>query len=427
MESNETANLSKSFEDLGVSQDIIEAIGYMGITKPTPIQQESIPVILSGSDLIACSQTGTGKTASFLIPIIQNCIARNSNQCYALVICPTRELALQIDQQCDAISYFCPITSMSLYGGGDGKDFVKEKESLKNGVNLIIGTPGKILSHLNLNKNIGLGIEALVLDEADRMLDMGFIEDIQRIVNLMPNRKQNLMFSATMAPAIRKLAKNLLTNPKEISFSVSKPAEKIKQRAVSIKTDDKAQYLYDYFKENKDIKSAIIFVGTKASAKFVSYKMQSGGFSAKSLHSDKLQTEREQIFQDFKSKKIVILIATNIASRGIDVEDVDVVINYDVPEDPADYVHRVGRTARAAKSGEAITLINPIEQRKWIRIEQLIEKEVEIEYPEAYPCPKFDRNNLFKPKGKGGRGRFQGKGRNKKGPSKPRQPRKSNS
>ncbi|TXC82020.1 DEAD/DEAH box helicase [Luteibaculum oceani] len=387
-----------NFKDLKVVDEIVDALGYMGITKPTNIQQAAIPIILDNKDLIACSQTGTGKTASFLIPIIQNCIKKGENENYALVVCPTRELALQIDQQCDGISYFTGISSITLYGGTGGDKFDSNRKALQEGVNLIIGTPGKILSHLNLHPEIGKRIEVFVLDEADRMLDMGFVEDITRITKLLPNRKQNLLFSATMPPSIKDLARDILTDPEEISFQISKPAAKIKQRAISLTEGDKVNYLVDWVEKNQDLKSIIIFCGTKAAAKFVSFSLQSRNYSAKSLHSDKEQSAREEIMREFKSKNLKILIATDIASRGIDVEDIDVVINYNVPNDAADYVHRVGRTARAEKSGEAITFISPNDQKRFIKIEQLIERELEIENPEGYKSPIFNREEALKRK-----------------------------
>ncbi len=401
-----------NFKELQVNEGLVEALGFMGISKPTPIQQKAIPILLDGKDIIACSQTGTGKTASFLIPIIQNCLDKDDSETYALILCPTRELALQIDQQCDGIGYFCSISSMTLYGGGDGDGFVREQKSLKAGTNIIVGTPGKVLSHLNLNPEWGKKIEVFALDEADRMLDMGFVDDIQRIVKYLPNRKQNIMFSATMPQSIRKLARGILNDPEEISFAISKPAEKIKQRGINIAEEDKPEYLLKWAKDNRDLKSVIIFCSTKSSAKFVSYKFQSSGFAAKSLHSDKEQKEREEILQQFKSKQLRLLVATNIASRGIDVEDIDVVINYNVPDEAEDYVHRVGRTARAEKSGEAITLIAPKEQRKWLKIEELIERVIEPENPEGFNPPRFDREYLAKPfKRKPNRGGGGGKGK----------------
>ncbi|MGB0165583.1 MAG: DEAD/DEAH box helicase, partial [Luteibaculum sp.] len=405
-----------NFNELNLDDSIIQALDFMGITKPTKIQQTAIPLILEGKDLIACSQTGTGKTASFLIPIIQQCQNKESSEIYSLIICPTRELALQIDQQCDGIGYFSPVSSVTLYGGGDGDGFLREKQALKSGTNILIGTPGKVLSHLNLNPEIGKQIEVFVLDEADRMLDMGFQDDINRIIEALPNRKQNLLFSATMPPSIRTLAKKFQNNPEEISFSISKPAEKINQRAVSIFEDNKVDYLLQHLEGRPELKSIIIFSATKAGAKFISFKFQSNNLSAKSLHSDKEQKEREEILQSFKAKQLRILIATNIAARGIDVENIDLVVNYHVPDEPEDYVHRVGRTARAEKDGEALTLVAPKEQRKWLRIEALIEKEFAMETPDGFKEPRFDREYLknnppgkkkgFKGKGKGGKKRF---------------------
>lgn len=369
----------------------------MGITSPTPIQAQAIPAALEGRDLIACAQTGTGKTAAFLLPLIEVIYGykpRVEGSVRALIVVPTRELALQIDQQMQAIGYFTPITSMPVYGGSDGASFDQQKAALSGGTEVIVATPGKLLSHLNLGYVSIEGLEFLVLDEADRMMDMGFIDDINRIIKFLPKERQTLMFSATMAPPIRDLAKKILHDPVEISIALSKPAEGVKQEAYVVHEPQKAPVMEHILRTN-EASSIIIFAGRKVEVKNLARHLHKRGFNAQAMHSDLEQGEREQVMLDFRNRKLRILVATNVVSRGIDIDDIDLVINYDVPQDPEDYVHRVGRTARASKKGQAITFVSEKDMREFGRIEQL------IGYPvEKVPLPgNFGEGPVYRAEG----------------------------
>jgi len=367
------------FHSLGISDELLEGLDAMGIRTPTPIQAQAIPAALDGKDLIACAQTGTGKTAAFLLPLIDTIYAykpKVEGSIRALVVVPTRELALQIDQQLQAIAYFTPITSTSIYGGTDGASFDQQKQALVSGTEIIIATPGKLLSHLNLGYVPTQGLEFLVLDEADRMLDMGFIDDIQRIIKFLPEERQTLMFSATMPPAIRELTKHVLKkDPVEITISLSKPAEGVDQQAYVIYEAQKAAIL-EHILKTSEATSIIVFAGKKVEVKNLARHLAKRGFNAQPMHSDLEQSEREETILSFRNRRLRILVATNVVSRGIDIDDIDLVINYDVPRDPEDYVHRVGRTARAARKGQAVTFVNDKEMREFGRIEKLIGYEV---------------------------------------------------
>ncbi len=312
----------ENFAAFGFDATIQEAIACMGFKKPTPIQQQAIPMVMNGQDLIACAQTGTGKTGAFLLPMLQKLsVKEHKKGVQALIIVPTRELALQIDQQLEAMAYFTNLSSISIYGGGDGLNFDQQKTALKDGVDVVVATPGKLLSHLNLGYVDIAEMQFLVLDEADRMLDMGFFEDILRIHKFLPAKKQTLMFSATMPTAIRKLAKTMLHEPGEISLSISKPAAGVTQLAYLVQEDDKIKLLKEILDTHKDYKSIIVFASTKSTVKFISAKLQMSNYPAKSIHSDKEQSEREQILSEFKSRKLRVLIATDVVSRGIDVDN----------------------------------------------------------------------------------------------------------
>lgn len=366
----------------------------MGIRKPTPIQAQAIPAALDGRDLIACAQTGTGKTAAFLLPVIDVVFQykpKVEGSIRALIVVPTRELALQIDQQLQAIAYFTPITSMPVYGGSDGASFDQQKAALTRGTEVIVATPGKLLSHLNLGYVPTQGLDFLVLDEADRMLDMGFIDDIQRIIKFLPADRQTLMFSATMPPAIRDLAKQVLQDPVEITIALSKPAEGVDQQAYVIHEPQKAPILEHILRTN-EATSIIIFAGKKVEVKNLARHLSKRGFNAKGMHSDLEQNEREEVMLEFRNRRLRILVATNVVSRGIDIDDIDLVINYDVPSDPEDYVHRVGRTARAARKGTAVTFVNTMQMREFGRIEKLIGYEVKkMPLPEGFdPGPAYE-------------------------------------
>jgi len=366
------------FRSLGISADLLEGLDHMNIKVPTPIQKQAIPSVLEGRDLIACAQTGTGKTAAFLLPLIDMITGYRPHEhgsIRAMIVVPTRELALQIDQQLQAIAYFTPITSVPVYGGSDGSTFDQQKQALTGGVDVVVATPGKLLSHLNLGYVPLKGLEFLVLDEADRMMDMGFVDDINRIITFLPTHRQTLMFSATMPPPIRDLAKRILHEPVEISIALSKPAEGVDQQVYVIFDMQKAAIL-EHILNTNDATSILIFAGRKIEVKNLNRHLQKKGFNARGMHSDLEQTEREEVMLSFRNRKLRILVATDVVSRGIDIDDIDLVINYDVPRDPEDYVHRVGRTARASKKGTAITFVNEREMREFGRIESLIGYEV---------------------------------------------------
>jgi len=408
------------FRSLGISDDLLEGLDAMNIRKPTPIQEQAIPAALDGRDLIACAQTGTGKTAAFLLPLIDVITSykpKEEGSIRALVVVPTRELALQIDQQMQAIAYFTPITSIPLYGGSDGAGFDQQKQALTTGVEVVIATPGKLLSHLNLGYVPLKGLEFLVLDEADRMMDMGFIDDINRIITFLPKERQTLLFSATMPPAIRDLSKRILHDPVEITIALSKPAEGVDQQAYVIFDMQKAAIL-EHILNTNEATSIVIFAGRKIEVKNLNRHLQKKGFNARGMHSDLDQAEREEVMLAFRNRKLRILVATDVVSRGIDIDDIDLVINYDVPRDPEDYVHRVGRTARASRKGTAITFVNEKEMREFGRIESLIGYEVKkMPLPEsigrgpAYaPTARVDRGGNGNGHRRKGGGRRQGGG-----------------
>ncbi len=383
---------NEDFTGFGFTDSLIDAIDSMGFKRPSPIQVQAIPLVMQGKDLIACAQTGTGKTGAFLLPMLDAILSLpDSPGIKALVVVPTRELALQIDQQLEAMAYFTNISSTAIYGGGDGSGFDQQKKALTTGVDVVIATPGKLLSHLNLGYVDTRNLKFLVLDEADRMLDMGFIDDIIRINKFLPSTKQNLMFSATMAPTIRKLAKTILNDPAEISLSIAKPAAGILQQAYLVQEEEKIQLLRYIIDANPHFTKIVVFASTKSVVKYISFRLQAEKYPAKSIHSDKEQIEREAILGEFKQGKLNILIGTDVISRGIDVENINLVVNYNVPSDAADYVHRVGRTARAETKGMAITFINDRERRQFSRIEELIEKTVDkIELPAGFkPGPEY--------------------------------------
>jgi superfamily II DNA/RNA helicase len=362
------------FSDLNIHDQLKEAIVYMGFENLTPIQEKAIPIILENKDLIACAQTGTGKTGAFVLPILDKLIDKNNKDTDTLIIVPTRELAIQIEQQIQGLSYFIGVSSMAVYGGGDGKEWILQKDALMNGADIIVATPGKLLAHLQMGYVNFKKVKHLVLDEADRMLDMGFIDDIQQIISYLPKERQTLMFSATMPNSIKLLANKILKQPEEIILSISKPAEGVEQNAYLAYDAQKDNLLAHILNERKAYDSIIIFTSAKLKINEIVHSLSRAGFKAVGISSNLEQERREQVLQDFRSKKIRILVATDVMSRGIDVKEINMVINYDVPHDAEDYVHRVGRTARASTKGEAITLINPRDMYKFAKIEKLIEK-----------------------------------------------------
>ena len=358
----------------------------MGFINPTPVQEQAIPVIMKGSDLIACAQTGTGKTGAYLLPLINKLteahVGLNSFKC--LIIVPTRELASQIDQQVEGFAYFCPISSVTVYGGGEGSLFDVQKRALTEGVEIVIATPGRMMAHLNLGYVDTSEIDFLILDEADRMLDMGFYDDIIRIINYLPKKRQTLLFSATMPDKIRQLSKKILNNPVQISLAVSKPAEGITQAAYFVEDKYKTSIIKDLLKDKKGT-TAIVFSSRKTSVKEVDHELRKLGLSVAAIHSDLEQREREQTLLDFKNKKVQILVATDVISRGIDIVGISLIINYDVPGDAEDYIHRIGRTARAETTGVALTFVNHKERGRFHKIEQFLGNPVyKVPLPDEY-------------------------------------------
>ena len=400
------------FYSFGFDPQLEDGIEAMGYDSATPIQEKAIPVILDGKDLIASAQTGTGKTAAFVLPLINNIIsAPQSNKVKALMIVPTRELAVQITQQVDGMAYFTPVGSIAVYGGNDGLAFSREKIAMQNGVEIIVGTPGRLLSHLNMKYIDFSELEYFVLDEADRMLDMGFFDDIMRILNFLPKSRQNLLFSATMPQRIRELARKILNNPVEINIALSKPVEKVEQLAYVVYNRQKIAIITDILKSKK-LTSIIVFCSTKINVKELTKTLRKSKFSVDEIHSDLEQKEREAVMVRFKGRSLNILVATDILARGIDVEDIDLVINYDVPNDGESYIHRIGRTARAASNGAAYTFIGETEQEKFLEIENLLGKPV----PKAQIEERFGKTPSYNPKS-----------RSKSGNSKKKYFKKSNS
>ncbi|WP_285010302.1 DEAD/DEAH box helicase [Pedobacter faecalis] len=385
------------FKEFNFNPDLFEGLQAMGFKAATPIQQQAIPLILENKDLIACAQTGTGKTGAYLLPVMHKITQTPERHNNTLILAPTRELAQQIDVQVEALSYFTNISSLTVYGGGDGIAYEQQKRSMREGVDIIIATPGRLISHLSSGVLKLDQLQHLILDEADRMLDMGFYDDIMRIVSFLPAKRQTVLFSATMPPKIRTLAGRLLQNPEQISIAISKPAEGISQQVYMAYDEQKVPLLTDILKG--DFKSIIIFASTKEKVKNLGKVFRGLKLKAEPFHSDLGQKEREEVLLRFKNRQLPILIGTDVLSRGIDVEGIDLVVNFDVPHDAEDYVHRIGRTARAASKGTAITLVNPRDKRKLVSIEKLIGKTIERmtlpaelgEAPSDAPEPKSAR------------------------------------
>lgn len=373
------------FTDFNFHPDLLEGIEASNYENATPVQEQVIPTILAGKDLIASAQTGTGKTAAFLLPVIHRLLTNHiDGQVGALVIVPTRELAIQISQHLEGLSYFTHISSLAVYGGNDAQNFVAEKKALQMGADIIICTPGRMIAHLNMGYVSMKGLQFLVLDEADRMLDMGFQDDLAKIVKALPQKRQTLLFSATMPPKIRQLARNILVDPVEVNIAISRPPEKIIQKAFVV-FDQQKLPLVKYLLKNTPYKSALIFCSRKQNVKQLAKTLKQSGFAIEEMHSDLEQAQRESVIGGFTSGRIPVMVATDILSRGIDIDTIDLVINYDVPRDGEDYVHRIGRTARAEADGMAFTLVGEREQNSFAAIESLIDKEVEkAEIPQEF-------------------------------------------
>lgn len=364
------------FTEFKLGEQLLEAISYMGFEEATLIQEKVIPVILGNKDLIACAQTGTGKTGAFVLPILDKLIGKKGTHIDTLIIVPTRELAIQIEQQIQGFSYFIPTESVAVYGGGDGNDYESQKDALINGTDVIIATPGKLLSHLKMGNVNFENLKHLILDEADKMLDMGFIDDIQTIISYLPKKHQTLMFSATMPHSIRQLAKKVLHDPVEISLAMSTPADGVDQKAYLVFDEQKIKVIKHLLAERKHYDSILIFTSTKSKISDIVRMLNRNGFPATGISSDLDQARREEVLRDFRSRAIRILVATDVMSRGIDVKEINLVINYDVPHDAEDYVHRVGRTARVNAKGEAITLVTHKEMYRLRKIEHLIKASI---------------------------------------------------
>jgi len=365
------------FTEFNFSAELLEGIEASNYENATPVQEQVIPPIMAGKDVIASAQTGTGKTAAFLLPVMDRLLANHvDGQVGALIIVPTRELAIQISQHIEGLSYFTHLSSIAIYGGNDAQNFVAEKKALQMGADIIVCTPGRMIAHLNMGYVNMKGLQFLILDEADRMLDMGFQDDINKIIKTMPAKRQNLLFSATMPPKIRQLARLILHEPVEINIAISKPPEKIIQKAYVVYEPQKLPLIKKLLREIP-YKNALIFCSRKQTVKEVRRELKQAGFSIEEIHSDLEQSQRESVLGAFASGRIPLMVATDILSRGIDIDTIDLVINWDVPGDGEDYVHRIGRTARAEADGAAITLIGDKEQGKFAAIERLLEKEVE--------------------------------------------------
>ena len=362
------------FKSFDFEENLQDGLDAMGFEQPTPIQEKAIPVILEGRDLIACAQTGTGKTAAFILPVLNKISKSGSDKLNTLILAPTRELAIQIDQQIQGFAYFLGISSIPIYGGGDGVVWEQQKRALETGAEIVVATPGRLIALLAGGKMDLSSLEHLILDEADRMMDMGFSDDILKIVNYLPKNRQTILFSATMPPKIRQFSMKILQKPEEISIAIGKTAEGVTQSMYSV-YDTQKEDLVRHILSQKAYEAVIIFASTKEKVKAI-YKVLKKDFDVEAFHSDLEQVEREKIMSAFKNKMVKILVGTDIISRGIDVVGIELVINYDTPSDPEDYVHRVGRTARADKEGEAITFVNPKDQYKFVRIEKLIGMQV---------------------------------------------------
>jgi len=393
-----------NFTTFKFGKELQEGLDMMGFEKATPVQEQAIPIIQNKKDLIACAQTGTGKTAAFVLPILDKLTkVKQTNKVKAIIVAPTRELAKQIDMQIEGFSYFTNSSSYPIYGGGTGTEFENQKQALVNGTDIIICTPGRLMAHLKFNYFDTSEVEHFILDEADRMLDMGFYDDIMTIAKRLPEKRQNLLFSATMPPKIRTLANTLLNDPESISLAISKPAAGITQSAYMVNDNQKVKLVREILREKgKDLSHVLIFASSIKSVKEIKQTLNKAGMRASDMHSGLDQQQREDTIRDFKNKKIRILVATDILSRGIDIKEIGLVINYEVPHDAEDYVHRIGRTARADRKGEAITFINQKQIRNFLDIEKLIEKEVpKLDLPkgfEAGPEYKIAAKNKNKKK-----------------------------
>ena len=369
------------FDELPLADEVLDALWDMHFDECTPVQEHTIPVILEGRDVISCAQTGTGKTAAFILPLLTNLLYDNHdpNKLNAIIMAPTRELAQQIDQQMEGFGFYVPFSSVAIYGGNDSGAWGTQTTGLQKGADIVIATPGRLLSLMNIYNIDFSGVKYFILDEADRMLDMGFYDDIMAVVNRLPKDRQTIMFSATMPANIRKMAKAIMNNPAEVQIAVSRPPESIRQQAIDIYEAQKTAFIVQKFRSSVDqeLKKVIVFVGKKQGVKDLTRALRTNNIDARAMHSDLEQKERDEVMLDFRNNKVDVLVATDIVSRGIDVDDIPLVINYDVPRDAEDYVHRIGRTARAENKGEAITLVTPEDKHFFNKIERFLQKSIE--------------------------------------------------
>lgn len=381
-----------TFDELDLSDDILDALDAMHFSECTPIQEQAIPAVLEGRDLIAVAQTGTGKTAAYLLPVIDRLASQpEPDAINCIIMSPTRELAQQIDRQMEGFSYFLPVNSVAIYGGTDGATFAQQQRGLKMGADVVIATPGRLLAHMSMGYVDLSKVQVLILDEADRMLDMGFYDDIMAIAKLLPKERQTLLFSATMPPKIRKLAQSLLNDPVEVKIAPSRPVEKIKQSAIFCYEDDKQRTLTDILKKRRG-ERVIVFAASKHGVRDLTRDLRRSGIKAAEIHSDLDQQQREETIRGFRSGRIEVIVATDLLARGIDIDEVMLVVNYDVPREPEDYVHRVGRTARANADGEAVTLVSPRDRRAFARVESTLKIKIAAENrPASSPRPASDR------------------------------------
>ena len=429
------------FEELDLTDELLDGLWDMNFRECTPIQEQAIPVLLEGRDLIGCAQTGTGKTAAYLLPVLNRLTLNPSDDKYirCVIMVPTRELAQQIDQQVEGFAYYLPVSSVAVYGGNDGAVWEQQKRSFDNGADIVIATPGRLLSYIKLGLIDLSHIECFVLDEADRMLDMGFIDDIKLVIDELPQRRQTMLFSATMPQKIRELAKSIMQNPAEIRLSVSKPNENITQGAYICYEPQKPLLVEallagsekDGIAPISDKEKVLIFVSSKIKVREVTRTLARRGLHVIEMHSDLDQSQRDDVMYRFKTAQNNILVATDIVSRGIDIDDIAIVINYDVPHDPEDYVHRIGRTARADRKGRAYSFVSEEDQWRFAIIEEFLEKEVEklpmpegVEQGPAYNPKSSDRkfgrharggrNGKSGHNGQGGKSGHSGHGEKKK-------------
>lgn len=411
------------FSELQLNDQVLEALDAMRFDECTPIQEKSIPIILEGRDLIAVAQTGTGKTAAYLLPVLDKLSEgkhlEDSINC--IIMAPTRELAQQIDQQMEGFAYFMPASSVAVYGGSDGILFEQQKRGLVLGADVVIATPGRLLAHLSLGYVDLSRVTYFILDEADRMLDMGFYDDIMQIAKFLPKDRQTIMFSATMPAKIQQLANKILNNPAEVKLAVSKPAEKIVQAAYVCYENQKLGIIRSLFAE-KTPERVIVFASSKIKVKEVAKALKQMKLNVGEMHSDLEQAQREEVMYEFKAGRVNILVATDIVARGIDIDDIRLVINYDVPHDSEDYVHRIGRTARANNDGVALTFVSEKEQTNFGYIEKFLEKTIyKIPVPEELgEAPEYNPRLSGGGRKKGGHSNNERKkvnrnGRNNKG------------